>query len=367
MLIKLESIPIIYMLVKDPFTREVRYTDTMAQRKKKKAGKLIFVFFVEILILVLLFIGFKIYSKVDKIQYNAKDNSKIKVSKNIDAEGYRNIAIFGVDSRNNTIEESTHSDTIIIASINNKTKDVKLVSVYRDTYIDVGEGDYTKITAAYFQGGYSQALTALNTNFDLDIQEYVTVNFNAVIQTIDMLGGIEIDIQQEELEWLNVYIRELNRIFDTDVDQIYTTGPQTLNGTQATAYARIRHATGGDFKRTERQRLVIQKIFDKVKTSDLPTIDNLIDKIFPQIYTNINSTELIVLAKDVFSYNIVEQTGFPFEKDAHTYDRVSYVFPIDLQANVVTLHEFLFPDVLVYTPSSTVQERSAYIEDIRSR
>ncbi|MGB4659811.1 MAG: LCP family protein [Mobilitalea sp.] len=339
----------------------------MAQQKKKKRGKLLIILFFEILVIALLFIGLKIYSKVDKIQYNAKDDNKIKVSENVVAEGYRNIAIFGVDSRDNTIEESTHSDTIIIASINNKTKDVKLVSVYRDTYIDVGEGDYTKITAAYFQGGYSQALTALNTNFDLDIQEYVTVNFNAVIQTIDMLGGIEIDLQEEELEWLNVYIRELNRIFDTDVNQIYTTGPQTLNGTQATAYARIRHATGGDFKRTERQRLVIQKIFDKVKTSDLATVNNLIDEIFPQVYTNINSTELIGLATDVFSYNIVDQTGFPFENDAHTYDKVSYVFPIDLQSNVVTLHQFLFPDVLDYTPSTTVVERSDYIKDISSR
>lgn len=137
-----------------------------------------------------------------------------------------------------------------------------------------------------------------------------------------------------------------------------------INGTQATAYSRIRYTSGGDFKRTERQRIVIGKIFDKIKTSDLKTINSLIDEIFPRIYTNLSTLELLSLAKDVFSYNIVDQTGFPFDKDAHTYRKVSYVFPINLQDNVIRLHQFLF-DTTDYVSSKTVQDYSAYIESIR--
>ena len=190
------------------------------------------------------------------------------------------------------------------------------------------------------------------------------MNFKAVVNTIDRLGGITLDISKEELKWLNGYVRELNRINGTNVPGLTSAGTQTVNGTQATAYARIRYTAGGDYKRTERQRIVISKIFEKVKKSDLATINSLIDDIFPQISTNLTSLELLGLAKDVFSYNIVDQTGFPFEKDAHNYKRVSYVFPINLQDNVTKLHEFLF-DETGYQPSQTVQEYSNYIENIR--
>jgi polyisoprenyl-teichoic acid--peptidoglycan teichoic acid transferase len=338
----------------------------MVKNKKKKKGRLTKIILIELLVIVLLFLGFKVYSMMGKIQHEDNFDKDIEQNENVNISGYRNIALFGGDSRSNTLQKGTHSDTIIIASINNKTKDVKLASVYRDTYVNIpGEG-YSKINSAYFKGGYSLALSTLNRNLDLDIKEYVTVNFKAVVKVIDLLGGITLDVQPNELKYLNGYVRELNRINGTDVKGLPSAGTQLVNGTQATAYARIRYTSGGDFKRTERQRIVVQKIFDKVKHSDLATLQKVMNEIFPNISTNLSNTELLGLASDVLSYDIVEQTGFPFEKEAHTYNKVSYVFPIDLDANVKKLHEFLFDEV-DYVPTQTVKDTSIYVENIRTK
>lgn len=340
----------------------------MAQTKKnkKKRGKLAIILIVEIILVILLFLGFRVHQMFNKIQHNDTEDENIQQNEEIEISGYRNIVIFGVDSRENYLEKSTHSDVIMIASINNKTKDVKLASIYRDTYVNIPDKGYNKINAAYFKGGYSMGLSTINTNFDLDIKEYITVNFKAVVNAIDMLGGITLDVEQNELKYLNGYVRELNRINGTNVQGLQSAGTQTVNGTQATAYARIRYTAGGDFKRTERQRIVISKIFEKMKSSDLATINQIIDEILPQVQTNLDTMEILSLAKDVLSYDIVDQTGFPFEKEAHTYKKVSYVFPINLQDNVIKLHEFLF-DETGYVPTKSVQDLSAYIESIRNQ
>ncbi|MGF7143731.1 LCP family protein required for cell wall assembly [Anaerotaenia torta] len=336
------------------------------ERKRKKKGKLYLVLFFEVFAILSIFAIFYINGKMSRINYvNVNDHSIQKNEVEIKTEGYRSIALFGVDSRSNALEKNTHSDTIMIVSINNKTKDIKLASIYRDTYVNIpGEG-YDKINAAYFKGGYSLALSTINRNFDLDISEFVTVNFAAIVNVIDILGGIELDIAKNELKYLNGYVRELNKINSTQVSGLKSAGTQLVNGTQATAYARIRYTSGDDFKRTERQRIVIQKILDKVKDSDLSTVNSIVDEMLPQIYTNLTAAEILALVKDVFSYDIVDNTGFPFEKDAHNYKKVSYVFPINLQENVVRLHEFLY-DKTGYTPSSTVMDYSSYVEGIRT-
>lgn len=337
------------------------------EKKKKKKGRLIAIFFVELLVLFLLFVGFKVYTTMNKLDRHNEDDSKIQKNEEVvKKDGYRNIVLFGVDSRQNRLEDATHSDTIIIASINNKTNDVKLASVYRDTYVNIPDIGYKKINAAYFNGGYSLALTTINKNFDLDASEYVTVNFQAVVNVVDLLGGITLDVQDSELHYLNGYVNSLNKINGSNVPHLKSAGTQLVNGTQACAYARIRYTAGGDFKRAERQRIVVQKVFDKVKASNLATINAIIDEMFPQIATNLSNTDILSLAKSVLSYNIIGQDGFPFEKDAHTYDKVSYVFPIDLAANVTKLHEYLF-DIPDYVPSQTVQEYSTYIEGIRTK
>jgi LCP family protein required for cell wall assembly len=339
----------------------------MARRKKKKRiGRLLFVLFIELMVVGFLFFKFGILGKINR---NASDDEKIVQNKEIKkAKGYQNIVVFGVDSRQRNHLDRGNSDAIIIVSINNKTNDVKLASIYRDNYSKIAdaEGKFTKINAAYAKGGYALALSTINKNFDLNITEYVTVDFNAVIDVVDSIGGLTLDIKQEELKWLNVYIRELNRLNHTKVPQIWKPGRYKVNGTQALAWARIRHAPGDDFMRTQRQRTVIKKIFNKVKTLDAIKITSLYNKMAPQISTNLSDLEMAGLAKDVMAYNIVGQTGFPYEKDAHNYRGVSYVFTINLADNVTRLHAFLF-NKKNYVPSSTVQEYSGYIESIRKQ
>ena len=187
------------------------------KKNKKKNGGLVAIFFVEIVILVLIFIGFKFYNTMNKLNQNDDFDSSIQTNDEVEIKGFRNIVLFGTDSRENSVDKGTHSDTIIIASINNKTKDVKLASVYRDTYVNIPDIGYKKINAAYFNGGYSLALTTINRNFDLDATEYVTVNFEAVVKVVDMLGGITLDVQENELHYLNGYVNSLNKINGTNV------------------------------------------------------------------------------------------------------------------------------------------------------
>lgn len=335
----------------------------MAKKKKRRRFKTkVIIAFDLFLLLLVVGIGCFLYL-ANKTQFdNSGDDSLITNDiDNDDLEGYRNIALFGVDSRDNSLEKSTHTDTIIIASINKKTKDVKLVSIYRDTYAQIPDNDFNKINAAYFKGGYPLALNTINTNFDLDVKEFVTVNFQAIVNVIDLLGGITLDITDEELKYVNGYTKELNKINGTNVGKLNSSGTQLVNGTHATAYARIRYTKGGDFKRTERQRIVVQKIFEKAKKADFKTIKSIVDEILPQIYTNLDPVDMLDLAKDIFSYDIVDQTGFPFENSAEYYNKISYVFPINLEANVIKLHEYLF-GTTDYTPSSKVHEISETIK-----
>ena len=271
----------------------------MPDRKKKNRKKrnLITLFFLELLILILIFIGFNLYITMNKLNQEDEFDNLIETNTEVQIDGYRNLVLFGVDSRENSVSKGTRSDTIIIASINKETKDVKLASVYRDTYVNIPDIGYKKINAAYFNGGYSLALTTINKNFDLNCTEYVTVNFASVVKVVDLLGGITLDIESNELKYLNGYVNSLNKINGTKAAHLTSAGSQQVNGTQAVAYTRIRYTAGGDFKRTQRQRIVVEKIFDKVKFSDLPTINAITNEMFPQIATNLKSTELISLAK----------------------------------------------------------------------
>lgn len=338
----------------------------MAKKKRRRFKTKVVVIFDLVLLLLVGAIGYYFWM-ASKMQVDKSGDSSIVTNNpdNEDMEGYRSIAIFGVDSRENALKSDTHSDTIVIVSINRKTKDVRLASIYRDTYSLIPDDDnaFNKINAAYFRGGYPLALNTINTNFDLDVEDFVTVNFNAVCKVIDLLGGITLDITKEELKYVNGYTKELNKINGTNVGKMKSAGTQVVNGTHATAYARIRYTKGDDFKRAERQRIVIQKIFEKAKTADLKVLNSILNEILPEIYTNLDSVEILKLAKDLMSYNIVDETGFPFDKRAFTYHKVSYVFPVDLSSNVTRLHEFLF-ETTDYVPTDKVQEISAHLKEI---
>lgn len=292
-----------------------------------------------------------------------------QVLENEHMEGYRNIALFGVDSRTGALTKGTLSDCIIIASINMDTGDVKLVSVYRDTYLNLSNDKYGKCNSAYSAGGAEQALKMLNMNLDLNIKEFVTVGFEGLAATVDALGGVYLDVDEEELRHINSYQKCMAEDLKISWVPVENTGYQLLNGLQATAYCRIRYKTGNDFARAASQREVIQAIADTAKKADLQTLTRVATEVSPYVYTSFSLDEIIELLGGITKYNIVEEAGFP-KDDMRGSDTLgskgSCVYPIDLDDNVKWLHEFLFGDTS-YEPSSEVKECSTAIRSFVSQ
>lgn len=294
--------------------------------------------------------------KYDKFQIKSFEKGDIEMNQGAKKEGYTTIALFGGDSREGALEEGTHADTIMLAVIDNQSKEVKIVSVYRDTLTRQEDGKYKKANNAYFVGGPKDAINMLNRNYDLDIEDYVTVDFKALVDTIDLLGGIEVDVTEAEVTATNDYIWETAMVAGKEGHLLTQAGVQTLDGVQATTYARIRKNVGGDYKRTERQRLVIQKVVEKAKATDLKTINQIIDAVFPQVSTSFTLKELIGLAAGAMQYNLGETSGFPFESIDGSVEGVgSVVVPLGIVENAEELHAFLYPKDM-YVVSDTVKK-----------
>lgn len=334
---------------------------TRRQRRKRK----LILFIIEVLVILILLAALFVIIKLNKLN-NTGDLDEDKLNINIDAktqellDGYTNIALFGIDNRSTGKYESGNSDCIMIASINNDTKEVRLISVYRDSFLAVDDDDnLRKLNAAYAKGGPTGAVAALNKNLDLDIKEYVAVDFNAVMEVVDALGGIELDISSKEAETMKIYINEMNEVMGTNGTAVSGPGLQTVNGIQALAYCRDRYSGGDDYGRTERQRTVISKIVEKAKAASLPTLNKVIDKLFPDISTSLSSSEILGLAVGIKDYELADTQGWPFQL---TTERMGgklgdVVVPTDLETNVNLLHQYLF-DVEDYETTQTVKNIS---------
>lgn len=331
----------------------VKRSNKKTKKKKKKHIflRIVLVLLAIIAILAGVIVGYG-YSKLIKIDYDTIDKNEIEVNEGINTTGYRNIALFGVDSRSNSYE-NTLSDVIMIVSINQDTKKVKIASVYRDSYLKIGKS-FDKITHAYSKGGPTLSLSALNTNLDLDLTEYVTVNFNVVVDVIDAVGGIDMEITSEEAKYINNYIEELNNVTGHNSAKITKAGTYHLDGVQAVAYSRIRYTSGGDYKRTERQREVLNLAFEKVKKMSLVQLNSLADTVLNEISTNISGTQILGLLSQIASYDIEETIGWPYDIKGYQPANVWYGAPVNLEEQVKKLHEFLF-DEEDYQVSSTVQ------------
>ena len=353
-------------------------------RPKSKTKKILFA--VEIIVLLLFIGGLYVYgqlnSKLDKINQPVLDDSKIKVNQevqdSIDSQestltGYTTYALFGIDHRDkNTALGGENSDTIIIASVNNDTKDVKLVSVYRDTLLNLGNDTYSKANAAYAYGEAEQAITMLNTNLDLNISEYATVNFNALTTIIDDLGGLDMDMSYAEIVHMNNYCVETSEETGKDYTPIELPDRPDdieavqyhyhLNGVQATSYCRIRYTASLDMGRTERQRRVIQMIVSKAKSAGLGKIFKIMDDVFPMVTTSMTKDEILQLLPTLIGYSVDDTTGFP---SSFKFSNVkgSIIVPTTLESNVIELHKFLYGDE-TYTPSATVLANSEKILEI---
>lgn len=362
-------------------------TQKKPHRTAKKKSKKIVLFVAEVFLLLILLGALWAANKTKQIQHVKVNPAEVHINPIVKDQieqgtsvmkGYRNIALFGVDSRNKELNKNTRTDVIMIASINLDTKEVKLVSVYRDTWLNMTNDSYSKANAAYARGGAEQAIGMLNMNLDLDITDFATVGFDAVIDVVDAIGGVEIDVTQEEIAHLNSYqISMVGRVVgknEKDEDMYEATpgvdytpvthaGLQTLNGLQATAYCRIRYTSGGDGARTERQRRVLTQIAQKAMTLNPATLNKIVDAVFGEVATSLDMSEILELLSDIASYKIGETAGFPFSDHVNMAGRVgkaSVVVPIDLTKNVSLLHEFLF-DESDYTPSDTVKQCSQKI------
>lgn len=338
-----------------------------AEKNKKSALRVFGIILLVIVVLLVIIAGVGlgfVYSKLGKMNVEEIDETEIGIAEETQERlsGYRNIAIFGIDSRADDYGLGNRSDCIIIASLNQETNDIKLISVYRDTYMQVetnGKKILDKVTHAYSYGGAQNALKALNTNLDLNITEFVTVNFDAVIAAVDAMGGITIDLDSAELKYINAYIDGTTQSTGVKSKHITKTGKQTIDGVQAVAYSRIRYTEGGDYKRTERMRTVIQVMLAKAKTLSIGQLNKLVDTILPRVSTNIKGNEILALAPSIMSFNITESMGWPYNTQGITLDRW-YGVPVTLESNVEKLHKEAFEQE-DYVVSDTVKEISNQI------
>lgn len=356
---------------------------TPEQIAKKKRNKII-LFIAEIVLCLVLVVVFWGITKASKIKVVTIDDEKVEINEQVKEatetgvlKGYRNIAVFGVDSREGELDKNTRTDTIIIASVNLDTSEIKMVSVYRDTWLNLSTDTYGKANSAYSKGGPQQAISMLNMNLDMNITDFVTVGFDAVIDMINAVGGVEINVKEEEIVHLNSFQKSITGKPDgtlnaagepnyaaregIDYEPVTKAGEQTLNGVQALAYMRIRQV-GNDFARTERQRTVIEKFAKKAVTLNPTVLNKLAESVFPKVATSLDMAEIMSLLGDVAKFNLGAKGGFPFEGSVATgkIGTQSVVIPVDLEKNVTLLHEFLFNEA-GYVPSETVKKCSQKI------
>ncbi|MBQ9983317.1 MAG: LCP family protein [Lachnospiraceae bacterium] len=343
----------------------------MRKSSKSVNKRLGIILLVEFLVLIGLIAGYAWYyfnHAVGLMQIDETAKEEIDVSDAVTETmevTYTTFALFGLDTRevgaNLTSSGVAHSDAVILVSVNNETKEIRMCSVYRDCFMEIASNTPTtqKFTHAYLLGGPTCSVETLNRNLDLNIKDYVAVDFRALTKAIDALGGVTIDVKSNEITNLNKNIEEQVAVTGIPSEGVWSAGEQTLNGTQATAYARIRKVGNGDFERTQRQRAVISAMIDKAKQSDLATLNEVVTEVFPLVATNITKTQILDLAADLLEYEMGDSMGFPSANRTPTLgSKGSVVVPANLISNVEYLHEFLYPEDKAYAPSDEVKRIS---------
>ena len=336
------------------------------ERRKRRKKHPIRNFFLAILLLALLLAGGTLLYLRSRLQtvnsFELEDVLQSSISMQVQQDeamaGYQNIALFGVDSREqDLLSGDNRSDAIMVCSINKKTGKIKLVSLYRDTLLDIGGGEMRKCNAAYAFGGPQQAVAMLNRNLDLNITDFVTVGFEVLADTIDALGGIDLEITEEEMEYMNSYMDDMYYEIGTEYDEVTDYGMQHLSGIQATAYCRIRYTAGDDFKRAERQRTVLALTLQKAREANPLQLIAAANAALGKTATSLSSGELFMFILRAKGMDLTDSTGFPTEEDRifATINGESCVVPYYLTTNVRKLHETLFGEE-DYESSSTVGE-----------
>ena len=359
-----------------PSAQDPRNRRRSKRKAKKKRGKFILLGIEVLVLAVLVFVLIKVIGVTEKTDHVKFEDDVIINDGAKDAyaqvapgsrsgetiqQMYKQVVLFGVDSREGQLNKGTRTDTIIIASINKETNEIKLCSVFRDTYLNLSNDDYNKCNSAYAKGGPEQAINMLNMNLDMNIENYITVGFKGVVKTVDSLGGVPIDVQSNEISHLNNYQYCMNDELNLGgYTEVTSSGLQTLNGLQATAYCRIRYTGDGDFTRARRQRDVVTQMSEKAKQTDVTKLVGIAEDALNYVSTNFTSDEILDVARNASKYTVVGSDGFPFETNRTTGtigSKGSCVIPKDLTTNVTMLHKFFF-DVDDYNPSDKVKECS---------
>lgn len=346
----------------------------MARRKKKRKKSFIksffkFIFISVILILITVIalivtdpLGIK---KIPQNNFSA-DNKNLNISSQVKFdENIINIALIGAD---NLKEASQRADTIVILSYNLKTGRMSITSVMRDLFVFIPEKNkYDKINASYSYGGEELLIKTLNKNFDLNIKHYITVDFSAMEKLVDAVGGVSINVKEQEIEYINASIKEQYKVLGGKLTYIEKSGKQTLNGRQALAYSRIRKIGNADWERTSRQRSVINAIISKAKSEmSIKMFISLAKNAAPSMETNISNKTMVSLLASYLKHKetfITEDFRAPFDYYAldEYYNGIYYLKPNTLKDNVILLHEYIF-GIDSYEPSSTVKEISNNIK-----
>ena len=359
-------------------------------RKYKKMRRRKIIFGIEITVLLILsgilFVYAWINRSMDKMNQDTLDSSQIQINSEVKANtdlsqmsGTQVIALVGVDARGvegSELAESMNSDTIILCCIDHDKQEIRMVSIMRDTWMNMAKYtdeyyEFDKANSAYNRGGPESILSMLNTNLDLALTDYVTVNFKALADAIDVLGGLDIEMTNAECVHANNYNREVSEAqgveyeaipYDEDLGDDYSE-VRHVSGALATSYARIRYGGGDDAKRTSRQRIVINLMVQKIKQN--PTkIPEILDKVMGNVSTSLTKNEILELGMHAVTYTMGTSYAYPFQlcsgENVVNALGEDVVIPVTLEFNVRELHEYLYPG-LSYEPSAAVTEYSDYI------
>lgn len=319
------------------------------KNKKESLGFKIFIGFLCVILAIAVVGGgyvIGLLNKMDNIKLN-KDNlgiveDEFKEYENVNK--IKNIALFGIDA---TDGETGRSDSIMIATLDPVHNKLKITSVMRDSYVYIDGHGQDKINHAYAFGGPELAIKTLNENFGLNIEDFVSVNFSSLPTIINILGGIDIEITQEELEYINSYIDDINAKDGTYSPHISYAGVQHLDGTQALAYSRIRYTSGGDYERTQRHRTVLNALFNKLTSTSVTSYNSLLNEVLPYVQTNLNAGDILSLGTKVLGIgNNLEQDRFPRDGygEGTMIDGVYYL-TFDKEATVKQMRDYIFNDV----------------------
>ena len=347
--------------------REAAAADSSGNGGRRKVRTIVALIIAEMFALLIIFGARYVLQQANRIQrdpnFKIEDetNPYLAIDKVENMQGYWTVALFGVDSRDNSLGKGNNTDVIIIANVNQANGEIKLVSIFRDTYLNLDDdGTYNKINQAYARGGPKQAIKALNKNLDIQIDDYATFNWKAVADSINILGGVDVELSKAEFYYINAYITETVEATGVASQHLKSAGMNHLDGVQAVAYARLRKMDT-DFARTERQREIIQQSFVKLRQANFSVINNVMEVVFEQILSSVTLNDIIPIAKNLTKYTIVDTMGFPAARsDANMGKKGDCVIPQTLESNVIELHRFLFGEE-DYQPSDMVKNISKKI------